>query len=626
MSHPDQTKLFSKHLAYRIDLACSTKAFRIPAYRLSDNMSTQLDPAQHEAMARRNMGEVPPEKPNSVIRTALDRDNATRLRTLLELVDVVNDADSLTGRVLHANEGRGIHLLMNECIKRSAPRCLKFLMEWTTEPNVPFTYELDWVYERAKEIANIDGAITCLLMLHDEKICLAEDGLFESLLSQARTHLAVKELVSRLPIAVNLIPALTTQCEAATVQPLVIESFLRKIPPSDLFFPPAPLDGITLTPLSTAAHALHVPALTVFFREGVPALKHLLSSPIAGVHLWPTHNPLVAAMSQALPRPPCEPTPLPDLPFTPSHKTIPVPPKSWTTGLARLASLMRSTAITLLNQAILELFFPNHSHSKTSQVTAECINLYTATLDRAALVFLHAVRTFLLDNLRWMISSSSKKRKALKRDVEGRRSAWGGYVLYGVGCVWRDGRMKGQEGEREEDGEGGRKGGYWCKEGNRAGWMSIAEGEQEWGEEAKREGEVKLPGSVLSYVEAGEYAEWLLPVSWRSGMTGRRLIRVLEGVVNEGLLPGDVLDDLEDTWDMLARPEVLEVAGEYLDFTMPPGREGKEWNGREWFWDLLVAGEKKVPRSWRASSSTASAASTGGDLDVDVGEVLERGG
>ncbi|KAL2262029.1 hypothetical protein VTK26DRAFT_2697 [Humicola hyalothermophila] len=219
---------------------------------------------------------------------------------------------------------------------------------------------------------------------------------------------------------------------------------------------------------------------------------------------------------------------------------------------------------------------------------------------RPNLALLHALRAFLLSNLRWLLANHpARLRETLlrrrRRNIiitpgrggcggvgSARRTAWAGArAAAGHGNEGESGGGDGDGGgERAGDAEEGDQDpergwswwgessprGYQARGADGEGWRRLVEGggggvemsggeRERWERERERAQEssssscrermattiTTLPGHVLRYVEAGGHAEWLLPVGWRPGVTGAKLRRLLDEFVEDGLVPPGVV-------------------------------------------------------------------------------------
>ncbi|KAG7288309.1 hypothetical protein NEMBOFW57_007840 [Staphylotrichum longicolle] len=328
--------------------------------------------------------------------TAINADLPEKLAKALELGEFDTDTTSPIGRVFHANNGRGIQLLLGLCINKGANHCFDFLLKWVDNPARPFNYNRMWLYQTAKLVAQEEGRLECLIQLLDndkEGFFPSPKALYLALLRQVRSPSAVSWLARRLPRDTDYLPTLVAQCSVKYMQPALLEAFIQRIPTARLsaVVPSAWKRGVSATALSAAASVLHLPVVDLLVRRGAYMYPRALAETSENIP-----NTFAAAVSHPFPR---INSPSPgyapnnanqtDKTDTPSNLAI----VKWHNLTQYHAASMRTILRILIDRARFE-----------ATVTGHPASTIPTAINVAALTFIHTLRAFLLSNLPLLIA------------------------------------------------------------------------------------------------------------------------------------------------------------------------------------------------------------------------------
>ena len=391
-----------------LDLSLTNKTVRRLVFQESLRLSIKHIPLAH---TRR-----------SPLWCAIEADYPKGLHTALELGEFDRDMTSPNARMLHANGGRGVHILLSLCIANGSGRCFSFLMKWISNPAVPFTYDAKWLYEKAKQTALREGRVQCLLFLYDsdkDSLLPSPAPIYSTLLHQARSPTVVAWLSRRMPPGMDYLPILIAQCSNEYTQPALLEVLLDLVPRHELSLPVSSDERVdNTTALSAAASALHVPPIEMLLRPGARTFPAFSGNNVDTT----AANPLFSAVSHRLPWETREPM---GYSFSPAstqeedeedddESNIPAPNpllvhhaklRQWHTQTSHLASRMYTAAMYLVDAAELEFSLRcGGDHGNNQQQQQQQL---TDMLNTAALLYLHTLRSFLLKNLPWVLSSPS---------------------------------------------------------------------------------------------------------------------------------------------------------------------------------------------------------------------------
>ncbi|KAK4130056.1 hypothetical protein BT67DRAFT_492601 [Trichocladium antarcticum] len=480
---------------------------------------------------RENIKTTPFRNPASLICRAMDEDSDARLDRWLELGEFVYDTGSPNARVLYANKGQGIHLLMAACIKKGAEKCLRMLMAYTARPGVPFTYDRMWVYEGAKNVALGFGLVQCLMMLHDtdrDKYYPCPDAIYNTILRHAHSPRIINWMEARLPNDMaSLVEALESQCGVRHTQPAVIEVLLDKVPLASRN-PSGRVRPNHLRALCVAAGALHTTAVELIIETST---KLKAFDPNPKTIYTHSYNPLLAVLTQRLPT---NPSTSPSACCTPVLPAAQLPADHDPHG-ARLAHEANLTTWHNSTKRTARLMY--HLTKLLVPVARQQLRRHPDALDsllaRAALTYVFVLRSFLLANIPWLLPRRVTDRILVAANPS-RKTRWN------------------------------------------------SEGE-EW------------PLFIYSYGPEGADeplrggGETALDYTWRTELSGKWLRERLEqaGVRLDAALEG--------IWRLLlegVQRQVAAVADMYLDVWAKIGR--REWGSVDALWELLVAGERLV--------------------------------
>ncbi|KAK4112827.1 hypothetical protein N656DRAFT_77840 [Canariomyces notabilis] len=348
---------------------------------------------------RQNVRNVGFAQPNSVIHEAILTDDAELLTFLMQLGNFARDKTTRNGRMLWAQGGHGIELLMNLCIRSGAAECLKFLMDWTAKPGIPFKFDEKKLYERARDLAistdpDIEPRIECLLLLDSLKpgnraANAKADGLYGTLLSRAWSPGAVMQLADLLPPDTDFMPFVLANCRIRMRQPEIIRVLLNKID-RKLWNSLVMYKGRLATPMSMAAEGLHVNVMTMLLRKGVQPFEHHMAEGLISAGC----NPLFAVVNQELPGKP--EIQLPGGREVEDETMRKQLLRQWKSRVKPHASLMRTAVAMLVDAAKVD--FTSHPHPHPAREDE-----LTEMLDIAAISYIHTLRNFLLRNLPWQL-------------------------------------------------------------------------------------------------------------------------------------------------------------------------------------------------------------------------------
>ncbi|KAL2017322.1 hypothetical protein VTK56DRAFT_2295 [Thermocarpiscus australiensis] len=507
--------------------------------------------AVYPEIERRNVKTVPFAKYPSRVKAAIDEDDAEQLERLLKLGEFDKDKESPNARLLNCDDGLGIHLLMRLCINADAVECLDLLIRLAEDPATPFRCDIKRLYRDARWAAFKQARIECLLMLDDREIPEAETpsagGFYGLLLTQVASPFHVLSLASKLPPDTDYMPMFLAQCLNRHSQPALLDALADLVGKRRLNSP-TEFRGKTMTPLSALASSLHVNGLAMLLRMGVRPFEHYVEEGLCSA----SYNPLFNAISQVLPRKPYD---LPGGKGGEEEEAKQALLDRWKAEVEVTASWMRTAVAYLVDVG---------RHYVSSPAESAILD---EMLSLASLIYLHALRTFLLANLPWQLPERLRA-KVLEPAAQGHRNAWRAH----------------------------------------------------------------------NPVDLGGIGEETLAVTWRRGLTGRRLRKTLGagGVTLHGYFL--------DIWNMLATPETVAEAERFLEHrhgggggdagssgsNSSAGSKGT-WNSVDALYTLLLATEREeaVPSSRPRSAASASASAEGvGEMTGETHEPsnAENGG
>jgi hypothetical protein len=561
----------------------------------------------HHEERRLRVRTLPFSDRRSPLRCHIQNDHAEGLEGALKLGEFDKDSTSVNGRLLHSSHGLGINLLLGLCIENRATRCFGFLINWANKPETPFSYDLMWVYEEAKTAAVRDGKLHCFMYLHDhdkEAVLGSPIPLYMALLGRVRSPTPVAWLSRRLPRETDYLPILLAQCSNKYAQPALIEVLTDLVPQARLNQPvsyswgSANDEDITteITALSAAAYTLHVPVINVLLRCGVPALPPYEQPPNN-----PPPNPLFSALTHPLPGKPTT------LQSTDDPKAL------WETRTAHHASALHLAVFTLLTAApATKPLVPHphplphkhkHNHHNTHNNNPQDNNNpnhKAQGLTKAALLHIHTLRTALLSNLPWLLSSTSTSTRTTTTGTtsptnpNGRNMTqtadrrWLSEVLFAPARVASSRRATAWSAFFADPVRRGQFAG--------AGPGVFLQGSAD---DCGDNGGIGRRGGVRGRHGGGRGADGRVSetrddVTWRGGLSGVWVRgRLAEEAVGVELAKG-----LEKVWELLVKDlemeKVVEAAGQFLKV-----REGgyKRLDKIGVLWELLVAEEREAPPS-----------------------------
>ncbi|KAK3898461.1 hypothetical protein C8A05DRAFT_37947 [Staphylotrichum tortipilum] len=232
---------------------------------------------------------------------AMDADYPAALALALELGDFEGDGKESPVAQGLVVEGGVVQGLIARCVERSAGKCLKFLLKAVDRVDRDGTvmeglggYNAEWVWRRARRMALVRGRLEGLMCVWDHLVALWErrliqgkevaelpeaEGLFESLLEQARSPAAVVWLVERLPKRMDMLPVLIAQCSNRFSQPMAVEAVVdlvgdgKKLSERWAYgWGDESAEGTTA--LEAAVEEKNLPAVHILLRNGArPGLK-----------------------------------------------------------------------------------------------------------------------------------------------------------------------------------------------------------------------------------------------------------------------------------------------------------------------------------------------------------------
>ena len=561
-----------------LDLSLTNKTVRRLVFQESLRLSIKHVPIAH---TRR-----------SPLWCAIESDYPRSLQTALELGEFDKDTTSTNARMLHANGGRGVHILLSLCITHGSGRCFSFLLKWISNPAIPFTYDAKWLYEKAKHTALGEGRVQCLLFLYDsdkDNILPDPTPLYSTLLHQARSPTVVSWISHRMPPDTDYRPVLIAQCGIEYTQPALIETLMDLVPKSKLSLPDSSDEAVdNSTALSAAASALHIPAIEMLLRRGARMFPSSAGNSLDTA----AANALFSAVSHRLPRESREPMGYPyprastdeESEEDDDESTIPSPNpllvhrtklRKWHTETAHLASRMYTAATYLVDAAELEVSLLGGSAQDRKQHQQQLTDM----LDTAALLYLHNLRSFLLKNLPWVLSSptsvsvstapgqdttTADKRAALLNQLivstttpnnPPTPTPWQTFLtsIRDRNALYDDSDFDSDDSDSDSD--------------LHSSDLSDSS-----------------PSPSPTHPHAPKQTKWFPSLSARS---------VRSQLAAQGVhLP----PRLEDIWVLLATPATAKVAGEYL--RVEGDEEGSRWGGVG-LWELVFAGEVEYSEEGR---------------------------
>ncbi|KAK3318084.1 hypothetical protein B0H66DRAFT_621777 [Apodospora peruviana] len=318
-------------------------------------------PGIAEERDRGNAKNIPFANEDSLVRKVLEKNDGKMLHDLWALGEFEKDTESPNAKVLGLNDGRGIQILMNLCVQLSATRCLQFLIQWTRQPGIPYSFDRETLYKSARTAAVDNGNMACLIVLIETNETVGEDlpSLCGLLLVKARTGILVNQLNKLMaPYYMDNYPFLMMACEDRTSHPGVIMTLVNRIKGDSLrgvlndpyhygdFEPPT-------TPLAKAAKSLHVSAMSQLMNLGASPIAGYLEEGFASAE----YNPLFLVLA---------------------HELEVAPPKAPTKGLSETAALM-FVGVSVLTDFL--SFDFRHSPEGQAMITYAA-SLYAQTLRR----------------------------------------------------------------------------------------------------------------------------------------------------------------------------------------------------------------------------------------------------
>ncbi|KAK3361235.1 hypothetical protein B0T24DRAFT_692096 [Lasiosphaeria ovina] len=322
---------------------------------------------------RLNVLQVPFSHQKSEIHSAILRDDADVLRYLLDIGDFASTKSPNRDVLLSEtpSENAGLGLLINICMELNAHKCREFLIEeWA--PANGFTYDKAWEYDLTRDPAQ-HYQLSTALQLHS-----------------APSAEAVVRLASSLPADFDYYPALLAHCRAPGSDPSLIAHLAQKIGPPDTPLGINSTDkssGRSQTPLSEAARSLNIDAMHVLIKHGADYNEE-------GI-VTASHNPLYAVLGEELPwRPPPHSRSGAGTGVVIGPETRETVIETWRSNAKRTASLISSAVGLLMDERLFDANFKAFKRSKG----------YQDMLNTAAVVYVDALRSFLLKSLKWQLA------------------------------------------------------------------------------------------------------------------------------------------------------------------------------------------------------------------------------
>ena len=352
-----------------------------PDFTLS-NSRDELMPLSGPQKTAKALKDVPAVNGASVfsgpVQEAINNDDVDRLGHLLGTVKLCSDVMSRAGSYFRQGNGQdGIHQLLRLCVKASAVRCLYYLTLWCQSPKNPFRYDIRWLYQCAKKVAVRTGHFASLLALDLKTLEKPADreALFALLLVHAHSPDALHRLTHALgpesKSSFDYYPFLLLKTADPTSQPSIIEAFAETLVRHNGINEVDRCRGAAVSPISSAAGALHISAIEVLINMGAQPF---------GVPFNHTaknqDHPLFRALSQQL-----------------KSKQPPGTP-AWRSEIRPIASRMHTTVAILLNAA------PNpfKNTSAFKRIMTKATTIYVKTL----CAFLFGAIVKLPDDKSWL--------------------------------------------------------------------------------------------------------------------------------------------------------------------------------------------------------------------------------
>ncbi|KAK0717857.1 hypothetical protein B0T26DRAFT_751862 [Lasiosphaeria miniovina] len=244
------------------------------------------------------------------------------------------------------SENAGLGMLINICMELNAHKCREFLIEeWA--PANGFTYDKAWEYDPTRDPAQHHPDLDYYL-------------------------------------------ALLAQCRAPGSDPSLIAYLAQKLGPPDTplgISSTDKLSGRSQSPLSEAARSLNVGAMHVLIKHGADYNEE-------GI-VTASHNPLYAVLGEELPwRPPPHSRSGTGAGVVIGPETRETVIETWRSNAKRTASLISSAVGLLMDERLFDANFKAFKRSKG----------YQDMLNTATVVYVDALRSFLLKSLKWQLA------------------------------------------------------------------------------------------------------------------------------------------------------------------------------------------------------------------------------
>ncbi|KAK4445993.1 hypothetical protein QBC34DRAFT_428526 [Podospora aff. communis PSN243] len=335
----------------------------VPVIRGSGTLPEEHD---RDATQAANWGEPSSEVPRTdPVQEAIRLDDVERLREVLESGIFYRDVSTPGSKLLRANNGtKGIHRLLDLCVKGSAVRCLYHLTLWCQSPHNVFKYDFSWLYNSAKEVALRTGRFACLLALDIAVVEKPEKrrALLKLMLTKANSADAVSQISDLLQgEELDYLPFLLHKASEPHSQPGVIEAFAgRLVRNNDINEADSKSEEI-MTPIAAASSMLNLSAMEMLLEMGA----NPFAAPFNDTERN-DHHPLFCVLAQTIP------------------VELPMRSTAWRSAVRPIASRMHTATSLLLARA-----------SNTFKNTPA----YRRILAKAAGIFVSTLRTFILESI-----------------------------------------------------------------------------------------------------------------------------------------------------------------------------------------------------------------------------------